>query len=190
MDCGRPELVETMKLFHHLGGETIVEIGSIRNEEGLWTEGHSTLLFAQHAKKVWSVDIDPRATALTRRLTESFGTVEAINMDGLQFLAHFNESIDLLYLDGWDTTLPECAVAHLAAYRLAKRNLHERSIIVIDDANPKALNQETEVDSKARLVLPEAEQDGWRVGLLYYQMVLVKPGVVGNFLVSYPGSGE
>lgn len=176
-----------MKLFHHLGGKTIVEIGSIRNEEGAWTEGHSTLLFAQHATKVYSVDIDPRATALTRRLTESFGTVEAINDDGLHFLAHFAEPIDLLYLDGWDTTLPECAVAHLAAYRLAKKNLHDKSIIVIDDANHQALNPESQEESKARLVLPEAEQDGWQIGLLYYQMVLVKPGIVSGFLGKSPG---
>lgn len=197
---GRPELIEAIKLFRYLGGKVVVEIGSIRDEKAGLSDGHSTLFFAEHASKVFSVDVDRQATELTRRLTERFGTVEAITQDGISFLEDFSQPIDLLYLDGLDATLPGSQEFHLLAYRAARKNLHDRSVIVIDDADPsvlhrmraEALGEEVEFvpcATKAAMVVPEAEKDGFEVGIRHYQFVLAKHQAIAEFLRNYDQVG-
>ncbi|MEN6301285.1 MAG: class I SAM-dependent methyltransferase [Armatimonadia bacterium] len=172
MEYGRADFVPTLELFAHLGGRVIVEIGSIRGEgrQHLVGDGHSTIAWAEHAEDVFSIDIDPRATELTRRLTQQYGNVTAVTQDGVEFLQAFDQPIDLLYLDGWDTWLPECAERHLEAYLVARRSLHERSLILIDDT-------EDEAKSKGRLLIPQAQQDGWHIVFQRYQTLLARSAV-------------
>ena len=188
--CGRPEISEAVKFFKFLGGKTIVEIGSIRQTYDWMGDGHSTLVWAAVAQEVFSVDINPEATELTRKLTEGFGTVSAINEDGLSFLGRFDQPIDLLYLDGWDTDLPECSERHLEAYRLASKNLHEKSIILIDDTgiiDDQGVHPNPGKGSKGELLIPEAIRDGWAIGLQLYQTLLARPEVIRSFMANYPG---
>jgi hypothetical protein len=169
-DCGRSDFWPALELFRVLGGQVIVEIGSIRaaGPGAAHSDGHSTLAWAANAVQVISVDSDPRATEqLTRRLTQEYGNVTAVTADGIEFLREFRGAIDLLYLDGWDAFLPESAERHLEAYRAARDKLHSCNLILIDDTQDEA-------QSKGRLLVPEAEHDGWRVVFRRYQTLLAR----------------
>jgi predicted O-methyltransferase YrrM len=154
---GRVETInKALDLFHARQGRLIVEIGSIRQRGNLSGDGYSTVAWAQHAEKVYSVDIDPAATALTLEETAEFGNVTALTQDGVEFLQRFTQPIDLLYLDAWDAFLPGSAENHLRAYVAARKSLHQRSLILIDDTDLG--NQ-----SKGRLVIPRSLDNGFSV---------------------------
>lgn len=113
-----------LKYFQKFNGRTIVEIGSIRHENPAASGGHSTLAWPVDAT-VWSVDIDPEATAITRRLTHDRSNVFPVLADGFQFLSRFTPSIDLLYLD--------CGFNKHAALYVA--NMAARSVLLVDDVD-------------------------------------------------------
>jgi len=151
---GRTHTIDrALEYFRIRNGRLIVEIGSIRQRGNLTGDGYSTVAWAQHAKSIYSVDIDPAATALTIEETLEFRNVVAVTQDGIEFLASFCEPIDLLYLDAWDAFLPGSQENHLKAYLAARKNLHPLSLILIDDTD---LGQY----SKGRLVVPRALEDG------------------------------
>lgn len=159
-----PAFDRALALFRDRGGRRVVELGSIRSTATADSDGHSTLAFAAVADEVYSVDKDPRATALTRRLTASHATASAVTMDGLRFLEAFDGPIDLLYLDGLDADLPGSADWHLAAFRAAGPKLHAGSLVLIDDAPHKG----------AKLV-PEAVAEGWEVVFEGPMTLLARP---------------
>jgi predicted O-linked N-acetylglucosamine transferase (SPINDLY family) len=82
-----------------------------------------------------------------------------------EFLSGFDGRIDLLYLDGWPVGSPEYQQRHLEAYRLAREKFHERTIVLIGDTG-------RDRGGKARLVLPEALEDGFQV-LLWGKLTLL-----------------
>jgi hypothetical protein len=71
----------------------------------------------------------------------------------------------LLYLDGWPVGTPEYPQRHLEAYRAAREKFHERTIVLIGDTG-------RDHGGKARLVLPEALEDGFQV-LLWGKLTLL-----------------
>lgn len=158
--------MEALNEFDLRGGKRIVEIGSMRQPMkhsidivmDCCMDGHSSALLARAAKEFWTVDADPEATfACSRELIRlGFGDAMVVCGGGIQFLTFFQQPIDMLFLDGWDCDLPQCASEHLRAYSAAKYNLHDKSLILIDD---------TDVDGggKGRLVVPAAIEDGWKV---------------------------
>jgi hypothetical protein len=152
-------------------GRLIVEIGSIRQRGNLDGDGYSTVAWAQFAERVYSVDIDPAATALTREETGEFGNVSALTQDGVEFLNAFDQPIDLLYLDAWDAFLPGSPENHLRAYVAARKNLHDRSLILIDDTN---LGDR----GKGALVVPKALEEGYQVIFAENQTLLGRPMVL------------
>jgi predicted O-methyltransferase YrrM len=154
---GRTDTIDkALTHFKARQGRTVVEIGSIRQRGNIQGDGYSTVAWAQHAEIVYSIDCDRAATALTQEETAEFGNVQAVTQDGVDFLNAFAEPIDLLYLDGWDAHQPGSQENHLRAYLAARKNLHERSLILIDDTN---LGDH----SKGRLVIPQALEDGLSV---------------------------
>jgi predicted O-methyltransferase YrrM len=157
------------KIFLEKKGETIVEIGSIRKIKwGRDGDGHSTFAWAEIGKKVYSVDIDPKATELTKTLFAQYPNVIVVCQDGIEFLNQFQEKIDLLYLDAWDVGTPQYQENHLLAYEAAKPHLHSNSLILIDDVAGETLG-------KGGLVIPAAIKDGWRIIFQEYQCLLELP---------------
>jgi predicted O-methyltransferase YrrM len=144
---------KTLAMFRERQGRLIVELGSIRKRGNISGDGYSTVAWAQHAEQVYSIDIDPAATALTQEETAEFGNVVAVTQDGIAFLEAFSQPIDLLYLDAWDAFLPGSPENHLRAYLAARKNLHAQSLILIDDTG-------LEQGGKGRLVIPRAIEDG------------------------------
>jgi hypothetical protein len=163
-----PTINKALSEFRTRQGRLVVEIGSIRQRGNLVGDGYSTVAWAQFAEQVYSVDIDAEATALTREETGEFGNVVAVTQDGVEFLEAFNEPIDLLYLDAWDAFLPGSQENHLRAYMAARRNLHDLSLILIDDTN---LGD----GGKGRLVVPRAIEDGFNVIFAENQTLLGRP---------------
>jgi len=157
----RPWLDATIIHFRNRKLKRVVEIGSIRsnNVEG---DGHAVMALAEHAESFITVDISPEATAIARELTSHWPHVQAVTMDGVEFLTLHNEPIDLLYLDGPDPS-PTSHQFHLAAYQAAKRNLTVNSLILIDDCRE---------GGKGELVIPAAMQDGYKMLVSGYMVLL------------------
>jgi predicted O-methyltransferase YrrM len=113
-----PTLVAALEAFARTGGRTIVETGCMR-EAGSISDGCSTAIFAEAAARcggfLWSVDHDPAAVRLARRLTARFArhrkVVASVSVTffsrGLAREPGFSGAIDLLYLDSADYPLPE-----------------------------------------------------------------------------------
>jgi glycosyltransferase involved in cell wall biosynthesis len=180
---------QAIELFHARQGQTIVEIGSMRQplthdlddlSFPCCNDGHSSMHWAQAAKRFFSVDISPECTAITRQSLQNFGYThaEALNTDGLQFLKNFGGQIDLLYLDAWDVGTSGCAEHHLEAYRLAKPWLHNNSIILIDDTDLDwdgcQFVLAEGIGGKGKLVVPEAQKDGYEILAQGRQVLLAK----------------
>lgn len=133
-------------------GKTIVEIGSIRKKDNIEGDGYSTVAWALIAKQVYTIDNDRNSSLLTLSELKGYKNVIAITMDGADFLNSFREPIDLLYLDGMDCWMDGHQEFHLRCYQAAKKNLHEKSVILIDDTYCR-------LTGKGRLVIPEIEKD-------------------------------
>ena len=158
-----------MKAIEMTSPKVIVEIGSIRNKsarshEG---EGHSTLFWCKHCPLVYSVDIDPNATQITKEICNHDG-LHAITSDAITWLTEFQDPIDILYLDAWDSGTPNYQENHVLAYQVSLKNLHQNSVILIDDTWVLV------GDGKGVLVVQKALQDGWKIVAHQYQVLLAR----------------
>lgn len=163
-------LQAAVTVFTWLGGRRIVELGSMRFAEEhaeSALDGRSTQVWARTGAEVITVDIDPQATAVAAAATGGLGNVLAVTQDACEFLEGFEQPIDLLYLDAWDVWTDGAAEWHLKAYQAARKHLHGRSILVIDDTD-------LESGGKGRLAVPAAIEDGFRVILWGRQTLLAR----------------
>lgn len=149
---------------------TVVEIGSIRANDPAHVagDGHATRHWVANFERVFSYDIDPGATALTRQLAGDYGNLVAETRDGVLALAEFDEPIDLLYLDAWDVGTEFYMERHLAAFKAAEDNLHDKSLVLIDDT-------EYPGHGKAGLVLEYATSRGWTSQQVGKQTLFLRP---------------
>lgn len=168
---------QTINYFNKQNGKVIVEIGSMRavlthnidtEKCAMCCDGHSTYLWGKTLAEVYSIDINPDITSIVKYSCKNFKNVNAITQDGIEFLKNFNKPIDLLFLDAWDV-IPGTSYAekHLEAYEVSKKNLHEKSLILIDD---------TDVSNggKGKLVIPKALKDGYKIIFSGRQTLLAK----------------
>jgi hypothetical protein len=155
---------EAIRAFRERSGRVIVEVGAIRNRDGLTTDGHSTLRWP-HDATLWSVDNDPKAVNLTRELISDRPTVLCVLADAIAFLRSLPVGIDLLYLDGPHPDRDDGRRWHLEAYRAATMNL--RSVLLIDDTDVPRFG-------KAEFVIPAALSDGFQVVASGRQTLLVR----------------
>ena len=177
-DKPKPFIDEAIKLFDERKGKVICEIGCMRmrlkhpvDEENheCCCDGHSSLLFARTGKEFYSVDINPKAVALTLEHVNSYrATTEVLCQDGIGFLFGFGKPIDLLFLDGWDVDLNDCAEKHVEAYKAAKHRLHDKSVVIIDDTDVEIRDHNLQpikegYGGKGRLLVPLMIKEGWKV---------------------------
>lgn len=178
-DYPDPYIKKAIKLFNHRKGKIIVEIGSMRCQishpigKGLCggcMDGHSTIWWATTGAKVYSVDISKQNIELVSKICKElkFKNIHAVNQDGIDFLKSFKQPIDLLFLDAWDVEEgTPFAEKHLEAYLEAKKNLHAKTLILIDDTDVKDCG-------KGKLVIPEAIKDGYIIIFSGRQTLLAK----------------
>jgi hypothetical protein len=154
-------LKEAARLFDHLKGETIVEVGT-----GLHggIAGNSILVWSKKtsAKSIIAIDLDEQRINEVKAATSRYPAVKAIVADGISYLEQSTLTIDLLYLDFWvpdpEHTTPGTgrAEAYRRIYMAAKDRLNKHSLILIDDTDHVAPWKHT-------LIVPEARKDGYVV---------------------------
>jgi len=170
---------KAIELFKERGGHVIVEIGTIRQRFShpidiepddcpSRLDGHSLMHYANTGDKLWSCDIDTKALTLAREYTAGMDNVTIVGKDGIKFLKNFPHSIDLLSLDAWDVDLPNCAQEHLQAFKAAKRRLHDKTVVIIDDTDVSFIDGAlkpavSEYGGKGFLLVPHMIKEGWQV---------------------------
>lgn len=141
---------ETFRLSLKRKHKIIVETGTSRGKTKFfffkkynWKDGMSTPMFAEYAKVINGVlhtcDISAKNIENAKNFTKEFSNfITFYIQDSLIFLRHFNEKIDLLYLDSLDGHNPVLASEHqLKEAKLSINKLHEKSLILLDDKGSK-----------------------------------------------------
>ena len=119
---------------------TIVEVGTERDSNV--GGGHSTFKFAEYVSReggiLHSVDISAEAIDFSIRATADYlPWIRHHVCDSTEFLAGFQGKIDLLYLDGLDSTPGNEEIAaekQLEEIRTALPLLTKRAVVLLDDA--------------------------------------------------------
>lgn len=119
----------------------IVEVGTLRdsNKGG----GHSTYKFGEYCKRygghLYTVDISSDAIKFSRKASKDFQPwISYHEQDSSRFLRDFDGMIDLLYLDGFDSTPgmeKEASKKQLEEIKTALPKLSEKCIVLLDDAD-------------------------------------------------------
>tara|TARA_B100000965_G_scaffold265266_1_gene224055 strand:+ start:506 stop:1072 length:567 start_codon:yes stop_codon:yes gene_type:complete len=131
------------------GLKTFVETGVARGKTRFffinkvnWLDGMSTMIFSDYVKfvrgQLYSCDIQKKNIENAKKFTkknESF--IEFIQDDSLNFLKNFNKKIDFLYLDSLDGQFKQASVHQLNEIKTAEKNLHENSLVLLDDKGQK-----------------------------------------------------
>lgn len=128
---------------HHVNetyGDThinIVETGTTRGSlgGGPLGDGWATILWAWYADFydgwVYTVDIDRACLDACRILTSYYKNIHYINMDSVEYLSRFMNTIHLLYLDSADD--PELMYQEFVT---AEPKLDKEAYILLDDVGP------------------------------------------------------
>jgi hypothetical protein len=173
----RPYILSAIDLLAKMHGRTIVEIGCMRQPINhsfdefnplCCNDGHSTAFWGWTGLAVHTIDINPEACKVAAETCRSYPNVHVYCGDGVQFLREFNGTIDLLYLDAWDTLegIPY-AEKHLEAYEAAREKLSPSSIVLIDDTD-------IAFGGKGRLAVSAIIRDGFDLLLTGRQTMLLR----------------
>lgn len=151
----------------------IVEIGTMRdaNKGG----GHSTYKFGEYCSrfggKLYTVDILEQAIDFSISKTTNYQPwIEYIVSDSTKFLKNFDKKIDLLYLDGFDSTPGKEKVAskkQLEEIKYAAPKLADDCIVLLDDT-------ELPMGGKASLSSKYLIKNGFKLKIDGYQQVYVR----------------
>lgn len=174
-------------------GKTIVEIGSMRMplnhpideyHHDCCCDGHSSALWALTGLDFYTIDISESSYNTTKSVVIDklhCSNASVMQGDGLEFLENFTKPIDLLFLDAWDVDNTDYAEKHLEAYKIAKKNIHDNTLILIDDTDvywdfqKKELFFSTDgLSGKGKLVISEAKKDGFNIVFQGRQTLLAK----------------
>lgn len=166
-----------LKLLEQVEAKTLVETGTARyGDKNFESEGGSTIIFGDWAAQhddcmLYSVDITSLSIGNAKNATKLYAEhIQFFCQDSLEFLEHFDQPIDFLYLDSYDFSAydPEPSQAHhlqeiIAAYPL----LHKKSIVMIDDCD-------LPFGGKGKLVIEYLLSQGWVIFSKGYQVILVR----------------
>jgi len=174
-------LLRTLELLNERKAKILLETGIAR--KGILqtrADGASTIVFGTWAKKnnahLYSVDIDPVATQMAGEAIAHLGLnkyVTPVTSDSVSYLKGFDQKVDFLYLDSYDFPKGDTdgqrksQEHHLKEFRAIENQLHDRSIVLIDDCRlPNG--------GKGKLVMDYLLANGWKIELKKYQNLLVK----------------
>ena len=138
-------LLEAYKRNH----KTLVETGVARGKIKFfffskinWKDGMSTLIFSDYARYVngnlTSCDINKKNVENAKKFSKvNSEFITFIVDDSINFLSNFNKKIDFLYLDSLDGQFEGASKHQLEEIKMAKKYLHEQSLVLLDDKGDK-----------------------------------------------------
>lgn len=139
-----PTFKLALNLFIQRGGKNILETGTTRQVED-YGAGYSTVLFGDlistYGGHVWTIDLSQDNMDVCKLVTEPYkDNISYIVSDSHAYLALHKDPIDLLYLDSYDYPLDgtdptPCQEHQLKEFKLAEPNLHNKTIVLLDDNN-------------------------------------------------------
>jgi hypothetical protein len=156
--------------------KVLVETGTNRGgKTNCLGDGCSTWIFAewasQHGAELYSVDISPANLQCSKSaLGAEKEYVQFVESDSVEFLADFGQPIDFLYLDSYDFEVNNPRPSqehHLKEIQAALPWLTDNTVIMIDDCD-------LPYGGKGALVIEYLVNNGWRIAVKGYQVVLVR----------------
>jgi len=129
--------------------KTIVETGVARGKIKFlffskinWLDGMSTVIFSDYARhmsgELFSCDISAQNIRNAKKFSKSNKDfITFVTDDSLNFLSKFNKDIDFLYLDSLDGQFEGASRHQLEEIKIAKKNLKENSLVLLDDKGDK-----------------------------------------------------
>jgi len=129
--------------------KTIVETGVARGKIKFlffskinWLDGMSTVIFSDYVRHVggelYACDISPKNIKNAKNFAKSNKDfITFVTDDSLNFLSNFNKDIDFLYLDSLDGQFESASIHQLEEIKIAKKNLKEGSLVLLDDKGSK-----------------------------------------------------
>jgi hypothetical protein len=134
-------LFKEVHAIHRFKPVTIVETGTARSYQGMQGDGWSTVAFGWWAEKtkgrVFSVDISKENIEVSRNVADLYKeNITWVIDDSVKTLKNFNQKIDVLYLDSFDSHAgqeKEAQEHQLAEIKAAMPHLHEKSLVLLDD---------------------------------------------------------
>ncbi|WP_373517330.1 class I SAM-dependent methyltransferase [Pricia sp.] len=173
-----------LDLLDKTNARTIIETGTSREGlHGAKSNGAATIVFGKWAQLnqafVHSVDISERSVEASQKEVVAQGLVESVKIhlsDSIQFLESFAEKVDFLYLDSYDYSNDvevqlKSQTHHLKEFKAIEHQLHEKSIVLIDDCDlPNG--------GKGKLVVEYMLKKGWKILMQEYQILLVRQDMV------------
>lgn len=173
-----------LDLLNKTNARIIVETGTSREGlHGAKSNGAATIVFGKWARLnkafVHSVDISAQSVAAAQKEVVAQGLVEFVKIhlsDSIQFLESFAEKVDFLYMDSYDYSSDveiqlKSQIHHLEEFKAIEHQLHEKSIVLIDDCDlPNG--------GKGKLVVEYMLKNGWKIFMEHYQILLVRQDMV------------
>lgn len=176
----RDTLREVLRLMDERKAKTLLETGvarmGLKKSKG---DGASTIVFGLWARNndahLYSVDIDPEATQRAGEAVnemELSDSVTLVTSDSVAYLDEFTDTVDFLYLDSYDYHNTDTAIQkasqehHLKEIKAIEGCLHDDTIILIDDCDKPN-------GGKGKLVIERLTEQGWKVHMSEYQVILV-----------------
>lgn len=153
----------------------MVETGCIRSIEDWAGAGNSTYLFSAYlyglgSGKLYSIDNDERHCSFAQSSIGQWeANVQIECADSVRWLNEYSGRIDLLYLDSMDVGCEGHAEHCLAEFNASRKNLHENSLVVVDDTT-----WNKGWAGKGAELVPKLLNEGWKIKSSGYQVVLSK----------------
>jgi len=166
------------RLFREIGKRfsdpIIVETGCVRAFED-WSAGYSSYLFgtyltARQAGHLHSVDCSSENLRRAQAILTPFVARSTLHeSDSVRWLENYSGRIDVLYLDSMDVGVAGYEEHALAEARAAFSKLHSDSLVLLDDTV-----WDEGWSGKGAKVVPWLTQQGWRILLAGYQVLLTR----------------
>ncbi len=179
-----------LQLMKERSATTIVETGTARagnsNFEG---DGGFTIIVGDYVRDnggtFYSVDQNIYALSnAANGLGESRSFVRLVNEESVAFLQRFKQPIDFLYLDSSDLDVDDPMPSqqhHLKEIMAAYPNLHEKSVVMIDDCGFIH-------SGKGKQVIYYLVSRGWKILARGYQVILAPDESKSVIFPPEPGS--
>ena len=151
----------------------IVETGCLRLPDD-WGGGMSTLVYAKyiarHGGHLITIDYSEVNLDVCKEITKDYAQyITYVHADSLAYLPTITDKIDMLYLDSMDVDPVGDATApqehNLKEFKYAERNLNDRAVILLDDANfpngGKVAKTNEYLHEQGYLLLAQRQQALW-----------------------------